>query len=102
MMLLETEANEDAILIKTAALPPVCVIESNEQLVPDHKRAFRTRANIFLRAHELPNSQASVISRFDEALFKSGSRGKLEGTDRFRPCPLLPYSMLVDVVTLDR
>lgn len=102
MMLLETEANEDTILIKTAALSPVRVIESNEQLVPDYQRAFRTQAKIFLRADELAKSQASVIRRFDEALFKSSSRGKLEGIDRSRPGPLLPYSMLVDVLTLDR
>ena len=48
MMLLETKANEDTILIETAALSPVRVIESNEQLVPNHERAFRTRAKIFL------------------------------------------------------
>ena len=102
MMLLETKANEDTILIKTAALSPVRVIESNEQLVPDHKRVVRTRAKILLPADELANSQASVIGRFDEALFKSGSRGKLEGIDRSRACPLLPYSMLVDVLALDR
>ena len=100
-MPLEAKPNEDTILIETAALSPVRVIESNEQFVPDHERAFRTRAKILLPADELAKSQASVIRRFDEALFKSGPRGKLEGIDRSRPCPLLPNSMLVDVLTLD-
>ena len=102
MMLLETKANEETILIETAALSPVRVIESNEQLVPNHESAFRTRAKILLRTDELANSQSSVIRRFDEALFKSRSCGELYRIDCSSPCPLLPNSMLIDVLTLDR
>jgi len=39
VMSFEAEANEDTILIKTTALPPVCIIESDEQLIPNHERA---------------------------------------------------------------
>ena len=55
-MLLEAKANEDTVLVKTAALAPICVIECDEQLVPDHESARRTLAKIFLSADELTES----------------------------------------------
>lgn len=100
MMSLETKTNEDTILIKTAALPPVRIIESDEQFVPDDERAGRTRAEFLLPANELAKSQARIIGRFNQSLFESSSGGKLEGIGRARPCPLLPDSMLVDVLAL--
>ena len=57
-MLFEAKANEDTVLVKTTALAPICVIECDEQLVPDHEGARRTRARakIFLSADELTES----------------------------------------------
>ena len=57
------------------------VIQRDEQFVPNDKSAFRTRADIFLRTNELPNSQSGVVARFNESLLKPRSRRELAATN---------------------
>ena len=74
----ESETNEQSILIKSTSLPPVGVIESDEQLIPNDKCPFGTRAKVLLCPDKLAESQAGIVRRFDESLFETCSRGKLQ------------------------
>ena len=94
----ETEPNKNAVLVKASALSPIRIVKRHEQLIPDHERAFRAAAKVFLSADKLSESQSDIIGGLQDSLFKACSRGKSVGAKRARRGPLLPDSVLVRVV----